>query len=486
MVRQVCARSIAMSFASLSVVSLSIVSLPVLSLVLAAPAKAETVTIGIGTQDTTTNTATTGTVIRQLHLLEKYLPTDGKYANIKFELEWQNFTSGPPVTNAMMADKLQFGMMGDYPLIVNGFTFENNPDSKSRLIAVSAYNLSGSGNGIVVNKDSPYYELSDLKGKLVSVPFGSAAHGMVLKAMQDRGYPSDYFQLVSQSPEVGSTNLREKKIDAHADFVPFAELLPFRGFARKIFDGVENNLPTWHGVVVRTDFAQKYPEVVVAYIKAVIAANAWLRADPKLAAEKIQEWTGTNKEVVYIFLGPGGNMTTDPTIKPQLIDAAAADVKVLQNLGRMKEFDPKKWVDDSYIRKAYAELKLDYDAELASTKNYEVSGEDKFCKKPIAEPRKAGEVWVDDEGILPFSSAMCTLGAYADFKAKGKKINVAYVFDTARGIKLFADQAFFAVGGGDIAPFLLKKDAEAYAAKNSGKVLGFEEAVKVAVSGGKT
>jgi NitT/TauT family transport system substrate-binding protein len=457
-----------------------------LALMLALPARAETVTIGIGTQDTTTNTATTGVVIRELHLLEKYLPTDGKYASIKFEFEWQNFTSGPPVTNAMMANKLQFGAMGDYPLIVNGFTFENNPESKSRLIAVAAYNMSGSGNGIVVHKDSPYYELSDLKGKLVSVPFGSAAHGMVLKAMQDRGYPADFFQLVSQSPEVGSTNLQEQKIDAHADFVPFAELLPFRGFARKIFDGVETNLPTWHGVVVRTDFAEKYPEVVVAYMKAIIAANQWLRADPKMAAEKIQQWTGTNKEVVYIFLGPGGNMTTDPTIKPALIDAAAADVKVLQNLGRMKEFDPKKWVDDSYLRKAYSEMKLDYDAELASTKNHEVSGEDKFCKKPISDPRKAGEVWVDDDGILPFSSAMCTLGAYADFKAKGKKIDVTYVFDTARGIKLFADQAFFAVGGGDIAPFLLKKDAEAYAAKNNGKVLGFDDAVKAAVSGGKT
>ena len=457
-----------------------------LALMFALPARAETVTIGIGTQDTTTNTVTTGVVIRQLHLLEKYLPTDGKYANIKFEFEWQNFTSGPPVTNAMMANKLQFGAMGDYPLIVNGFTFENNPVSKSRLIAVAAYNMSGSGNGIVVHKDSPYYELADLKGKLVSVPFGSAAHGMVLKAMQDRGYPADFFQLVSQSPEVGSTNLQEQKIDAHADFVPFAELLPFRGFARKIFDGVETNLPTWHGVVVRTDFAEKYPEVVVAYMKAIIAANQWLRADPKMAAEKIQQWTGTNKEVVYIFLGPGGNMTTDPTIKPALIDAAAADVKVLQNLGRMKEFDPKKWVDDSYLRKAYSEMKLDYDAELASTRNYEVSGEDKFCKKPISEPRKAGEVWVDDDGILPFSSAMCTLGAYADFKAKGKKIDVTYVFDTARGIKLFADQAFFAVGGGDIAPFLLKKDAEAYAAKNNGKVLGFDDAVKAAVSGGKT
>jgi NitT/TauT family transport system substrate-binding protein len=461
------------------------ISVTSLALLLARPVLAETVTIGIGTQDTTTNTVTAGTVVRQLHLLEKFLPTSGKYAGVKFELDWQNFTSGPPVTNAMMANKLQFGMMGDYPLIVNGFTFENNPESKSRLIAVAAYSLSGSGNGIVVHKDSPYYDLADLKGKLVSVPFGSAAHGMVLKAMQDRGYPADFFQLVSQSPEVGSTNLQEKKIDAHADFVPFAELLPFRGFARKIFDGVETNLPTWHGVVVRTDFAEKYPEVVVAYVKAIIAANQWLREDPKLASGKIQEWTGINKEVVYIFLGPGGNMTTDPTIKPALIDAAATDVKVLQNLGRMKEFDPHKWVDDSYIRKAFAEMKLDYDAELASTKNYEITGQDSFCKKPISDPRKAGEVWVEEDGILPFASAACTLSAYADFKARGKKINVAYVFDTSRGIKLFADQAFFAVTGPDIAPFLLKKDAEAYAAKSGGKVMGFEDAVKAAV-GGKT
>lgn len=467
--------------------ALSTVMLTAVALVTAGHADAQTtVTIGIGTQDTTTNTATTGVIIRQLKLMDKYMPKDGKYASIKFEYEWQNFTSGPPVTNGMMANKLQFGAMGDYPLVVNGFTFDSNPDSKSRLIAVAAYSLDGSGNGLVVHKDSPYYELSDLKGKLVSVPFGSAAHGMVLKAMQDKGWPADYFQLVSQSPEVGSTNLQEKKIDGHADFVPFAELLPFRGFARKIFDGVETNLPTWHGVVVRTDFAEKYPEVVVAYLKAVIAANAWLRADPKLAAEKIQEWTGINKEVVYIFLGPGGNMTTDPTIKPALIDAAAVDLKVLQSQGRVKEFDPRKWVDDSYIRKAYAELNMNYEAQLKSTQNYEIKGDDAFCKKPISDPRKAGEVWVDGGAIEPFSSAACTLGAYSDLKAKGKKINVAYVFDTARGIKLFADQAYFAVGAekGEIAPFLLKKDAESYAVKIKGKVLSFDEALKSAASGG--
>ncbi|AWN42932.1 ABC transporter substrate-binding protein [Methylobacterium durans] len=453
---------------------------------LAAPARAQsTLTVGIGTQDTTTNTATVGVVIRQLKLLEKHLPTTGKYAGMTIRLDWQNFTSGPPVTNGMMAGKLQFGAMGDYPLVVNGFTFRNNPESQSELISVAAYNLHGSGNGIVVHKDSEYFSFEDLKGKLVSVPFGSAAHGMVLKALQDKGYPATWMRLVSQSPEVGSTNLQEKKIDAHADFVPFAELLPFRGFARKIFDGVETKLPTWHGVVVRTDFAKLYPEIVEAYLKAVLDARDWVKADPKRAAEQIAAWTGTDKEVVYIFLGPGGIMTIDPTIKAPLVEAAREDVKVLQKLDRIKEFDVGTWVNDGYLRKVFSERGLDYERERASTANYEVSGEDTYCKTPISEPRKAGEIWVKGGAIQPYSSAACTLGALGEMKAKGEEINVAYVFDTARGIKLFASEAFYVTDGrGGLSPYLLKQDAEAAAGAGGGKVLPFADALKSAVTGG--
>jgi NitT/TauT family transport system substrate-binding protein len=31
---------------------------------------------------------------------------------------------------------------------------------------------------------------------------------------------------------------------------------------------------------------------------------------------------------------------------------------------------------------------LDYEAQLKSTDNYEVKGQDKFCNKPITEPKK--------------------------------------------------------------------------------------------------
>jgi NitT/TauT family transport system substrate-binding protein len=403
---------------------------------------------------------------------------------MKIAFEWQNFTSGPPVTNGMVADKLQIGMMGDYPLLVNGATFQANPATRSLLIAVIAYNANGAGNGLVVHKDSPYFQLSDLKGKLVSVPFGSAAHGMTLKAMQDRGWDEGFWQLASQSPEVGATNLQERKIDGHADFVPFAELLPFRGYARKIFDGAETKVPTFHGVVVRQDFADKYPEIVVAYLKALIEANAWFHADPKAASEKIEEWTKIEKEVVYIFLGPGGIMTLDPTIKPKWIETIKYDTTVLQKLGRVKEFDADKWVNDSYIRKAYAELKLDYDSQLAKLDNYVVTGTDTVCNQPVTDPKQAGEIWVDGAGLMPFSNPGCTLAAIGQLQAQGKKLRVAYTVDQAMGIKLFADKAYYAIGtvGGRqvIEPYLLKADAEAAAAKLGGKAASYEDALKAA------
>ena len=469
-----------------------VAAMTLIGVLTAATAYAETVTVGIGIQNTTTNTVTGGIVIEKLGLMNKYLADlkkTPKYKDIDFKFDWQNFTSGPPVTNGMVANKLQIGMMGDYPLLVNGATFQAGNETRSELIALIAYNLNGAGNGVVVNKDSPYYQLSDLKGKRVSVPFGSAAHGMLLKAMEDRGWKDDYWDLASQSPEVGTTNLQEHKIDAHADFVPFAELLPYRGFARKIFDGVETKVPTFHGIVVRKDFADKYPEFVVAYLKALIDANDWVRKNPAMAATKIEEWTHIEKEVAYMFLGPSGIHTLDPTIKPKWIEAVKYDHGVLSRMGRVKAFDADAWASDTYIRQAFKEKGLDYDKQKASFADYEIHGIDPLCKKPIKNPREGGEVWVEGGAITAYSSADCTLAGVKKVLSEGKKVGVAFVFDKTTGIKLFADKAFFALGTKnpkkpEIVPFLLRKDAEAWAAKIGGRLASYSEVLAAAKVGG--
>lgn len=463
-------------------------ALAALPLILSLPAGAsQEITIGIGTQNTTTNTVTGGVVIKELKLLEKHLPKTGKYKDVRWKLDWQNFTSGPPITNGMMAKKLHIGMMGDYPLLVNGATGQSQPGNETQLVAIIAYNAFGSGNGVVVHKDSPYYELADLKGKNVSVPFGSAAHGMLLQAMQARGWPENFWNLSSQSPEVGTTNLQEKKIDGHANFVPFADLLPYRGFARKIFDGAETKVPTFHGVVVRKDFADQHPEVVVAYVRALMEANAWVRANPTAAAAKIEEWTKIEKEVAYLYLGPGGIHTLDPTIKPRWLDTIKTGHEVLTRLNRVRPLDINAWVNESFVRKAFAELKLDYEAQKQTLANYDIAGNDPLCKQPVTRPKEAGEVWLDGAPITAHASVVCTLAAVQKAQAAGKKLGVAYVYDRALGIKVFADKAFYAANASDpkkpvIVPFLLKKDAEAHAASIGGRLASYAEALAMAAA----
>ena len=133
----------------------------------------------------------------------------------------------------------------------------------------------------------------------------------------------------NQAPAVGAANIATSKIDAHADFCPWSEIMEFRGTGRKIYDGSETGIPYLHGVVVREDFAKKYPEVVVAFIEAIYDAGEWIKDDPMRAVELMEKWSGVEKEVLYLYFSRGGHLTLDPTIKPAWIDTLKFDHGVL-------------------------------------------------------------------------------------------------------------------------------------------------------------
>ena len=157
-----------------------------------------------------TDTYTAGIVVKELGLLEKRLPKDGKYKGVKFQITWSDYASGGPITNQMLANRLSIGVMGDYPLIVNGAKFQETKSLRTLYVAGTGYNLKGSGNAIVVPVNSDIYSIDDLKGKSVSTPVGSAAWGMLLKAMQDANIPTNAYQLKNQAPAVGAANIADQ------------------------------------------------------------------------------------------------------------------------------------------------------------------------------------------------------------------------------------------------------------------------------------
>ncbi|MBV6638461.1 MAG: ABC transporter substrate-binding protein, partial [Mameliella sp.] len=334
---------------------------------LAFAAWAEEITIAIGHQSMCTDTYTAGIVVKELGLLEKYLPTDGEYADAEWNITWSDYSSGGPITNQMLANKLNIGVLGDYPLIVNGAKFQETDSLRSIYVAGTGYNLKGSGNAIVVPVESDIYSIDQLRGKSVSTPVGSAAWGMLLKAMQDNDMPAGEYVLKNQSPAVGAANIAAGKIDAHSDFCPWSEIMEFRGTGRKIYDGSEAGVPYLHGVVVREDFAEEYPEVVEAFLKAVIEAGEWIREDPMRAVTEMETWTGVEKEVLYLYFSKGGHLTLDPTIKAEWVDALKFDHGVLVREKAIPPLDFDAWITEDYIKAAYADMGLDYEADKAAT-----------------------------------------------------------------------------------------------------------------------
>lgn len=448
--------------------------------------------IAIGTQDQTINTATGGPIIREEKLLEKYLPKTGKYANVEYKIEWSNYTSAPPITNKMLANQIDIGNMADFPATINMTTFQKKGNGvRTVLISTLAYSPNGAGNAVVVPKDSPYKTLTDLKGKEVSVPFGTSAHGMLLKAFKSVGIdPQKDVKLISQSPEVGGSSLQKGQIDAHADFVPYGELFPFRGFARKIFDGSQTGIPTFHGVVVRSDFAKENPELVVAYLKAVLEANKLFREQPETLASKVEKWSGVQKEVVYMFLGPSGLQRVNPTIRQPQIEALKNSVNTLKQLGKLDaSVNPEgvnAWTDDSYLRQAFKETSLNYDDVATTADKYEISGNDALTKEAINNPKAAAQIWVKGEDkVRNFASIQNLLTALQKLKAEGKTASAVFVHDYNNGWKLFAENSFYVRNGNDVSAFLLEKDAQTFAAKSGVQVADFRGLQQVALVGSK-
>ena len=446
------------------------------------PTHAENIRIAIGTQDTTINCATGGLLIRELNLLPKYLPKTGKYKDAKYDIVWKNFTSGAPLTSEMVAGRLDIGAMADFPAVNNNVAFKKT-GKESIFLSVLSGSTTGSGNGIVVPLDSEVNSIQDLKGKTISVPFASTAHGLLLRAVAAQGWdPKKDVKIIAQAPEVAGPALKSNKIDAHADFVPFAELFPYQGFARKIYDGAQAKTPTFHGSLARKSYAQQYPEIIQAYLRATIEADQLIRKQPEKYSELIAAKTGIPAEVVYLFHGPLGVQTRDLTWKPEYKQATQTAVDTLKYLGRDDvDINVNQFIDDQYIKKAFQSAGLNYAQQLKNYAQSPLVAKDALTQKPIQSFDRVTQIWVKGEAqVRSYATPETAFADLNKLKQSGKNIRVVYNQDRNLKIKLLANLAWYATDkNGQISAFLLRGDANNWAKTHGGKVYDFNNAQKL-------
>jgi NitT/TauT family transport system substrate-binding protein len=183
------------------------------------------------------------------------------------------------------------------------------------------------------------------------------------------------------------------------------------------------------------------------------------------AVEMVEKWTGVEKEVLYLYFSKGGLLTLDSTIKPAWIDALKFDHTVLAKEQAIPPLDFKAWITEDYVKAAYKQLGVDYDKQKAVTIDPK-----QYVSMPL-------EIWHARDGIKDYATMNEFLKAVAKYNAEGAKLNATYVYDQNTGLKLFGKTAFYVKGPkGEFAPFLLKPQAQAYAANVGGTVVNFDQA----------
>ncbi|MFF3917641.1 ABC transporter substrate-binding protein [Streptomyces sp. NPDC001852] len=414
-----------------------------------------TVTVTVGYQSKTINTVTAGTLLRSLGSFERQL--NSLHDGHTYKVDWQDYATGAPITAQMTAGKIDIGSMGDFPLLLNA-TRGKQLGRPTHLVSVTGYNLRGGLNTVVTAPGSKLTSLQDLKGKKVSTSVGSAADGTLVRALQRAGIdPDKGISKLNQQPAVGASALSSGGVDALSQFVAWPGLLAYQGKAKALYDGAQLNLPTFHGVTAREDFAKQHPAVLEAFLKAQAEATDYLNAHPVAAAERVAKATGLPAEVVYLYNGAHGIATFDPAVRPQLVSALKQDVSVLKAAKLTGDIDVDSFVDDRYVKKALG----------ASYARHLVTG-----PAPAA-----SEVWPKGSEKTVSLKSPKELLTYVAGHQSG--IRAAYVPDPTTGTLWFADKAVWVADGDQLLPFITPATAQAYVTAHGGaRTVSYREALE--------
>jgi NitT/TauT family transport system substrate-binding protein len=396
-----------------------------------------TVVVNVGYQSKTINTVNAGTLLRDRGNFESALKALGAANGKKYRVVWQDFASGAPLTAQMIATHVDIGSMGDYPLLANGSKTNKYSDAATEMIAVTGYNLRGSLNQVVVRSDYPGRTLADLAGRKVSTSTGSAGDGMFSTALQHNGIDKNSVHIVNQDPSVGASAIEGKQVDALAQFVPWPQRVIYRNQGRLLYDGGDNDVPTFHGVVVRRQFADSQPEVMAAFIRAMKATTDYMIANPLKAALRVSELTGIEPEVVYLYNGPNGLVTFDMTLKSQFLNAFQQIKDFLVARGSVnRDFQISSFVNDSYLRQLSGS---DYERRRDDVTNPAVlGGFDELCGLPVDDSAQASELWTRGAAqTVVAATPTCLLRRVA----RTTGVRESYVPDTLTAVRIFADHA---------------------------------------------
>ncbi|OBZ15010.1 sulfonate ABC transporter substrate-binding protein [Bacillus sp. FJAT-27264] len=193
---------------------------------------------------------------------------EDEFGKLGVKVEWAEFQSGPPMTEAIASNHLDFAGLGNMPIIA-----AQAADIPFKVISQL---LEGKNNvAIITPTSSALKTIDDLKGKKIAVAKGSNAYNFLYWGLDEAGIKDTDVEIIQLQPDEAQPAFESGGVDAWATWDPYITLNTLTGKAKVLTDGEQLGVLSPSFQIVRKEFAEKYPELVTLYLKVFEKTRLW-------------------------------------------------------------------------------------------------------------------------------------------------------------------------------------------------------------------
>jgi sulfonate transport system substrate-binding protein len=185
-------------------------------------------------------------------------------------IAFTEFPSGPPLLEALNAGSIDIGHTGDSPPL-----FAQAAGIPFVYFAVSS--SSPDSSGILVKKESPIRQASDLPGRRIGFAKGTSAHTMVLRYLEGNGLSLSDIKAMYLAPADGRGALESGSIDAWAVWDPYLAAAEEHGLYRKLATG-KGFVDGREYYLASRRMAEKEPQRLQEFLSELESIKTWAKA----------------------------------------------------------------------------------------------------------------------------------------------------------------------------------------------------------------
>ncbi|MCJ9702157.1 MULTISPECIES: sulfonate ABC transporter substrate-binding protein [unclassified Bradyrhizobium] len=221
-------------------------------------------------------------IARQQASLEKHFTPQG------IEVKWIEFSSGPPMMEAMNVGSVDFGAVGDSPPVF--------AQAAGAAIVYAAGQPITNGQGILVPKDSPIRTIADLKGKRIGFTKGSSAHNIVVQTLEKAGLTyADIMPVYLTPPDAGPA-FANGSIEAWAIWDPYFAIGEAKQNGRILVNSREVT-KTNSFYIANREFAKHHGAVLQQIVDVTTTAGKWAEQHRDEVAKSLAAITGVPLDI---------------------------------------------------------------------------------------------------------------------------------------------------------------------------------------------